>query len=65
MKQSYSISTPLLIIFIVLKLTDVIDWSWVWVLSPLWISAVLVLGSFILITFFALLVSLIKSLNEK
>lgn len=29
----------LVIIFIVLKLTGVIDWSWVWVLCPLWIGA--------------------------
>jgi hypothetical protein len=29
----------LLILFIALKLTDVIDWSWWWVLSPLWVSA--------------------------
>ena len=28
----------LLIVFIVLKLVGVIDWSWVWVLSPLWIG---------------------------
>lgn len=28
----------LLVIFIVLKLTGVIQWSWLWVLSPLWIS---------------------------
>ena len=28
----------LTIVFIVLKLTHVIAWSWVWVLSPLWIS---------------------------
>lgn len=27
----------LLIAFIVLKLCDVIDWSWWWVLSPFWI----------------------------
>lgn len=31
----------LTIVFIVLKLTGVISWSWVWVLSPLWISFVL------------------------
>lgn len=24
--------------FIVLKLCGVINWSWVWVLSPMWIS---------------------------
>ena len=29
----------LAITFIVLKLTHVIDWPWVWVLSPIWISA--------------------------
>lgn len=28
----------LTIVFIVLKLTSVIDWSWWWVLSPLWIG---------------------------
>lgn len=27
----------LLVVFIVLKLTGVITWSWWWVLSPLWI----------------------------
>jgi hypothetical protein len=31
----------LTIAFIVLKLCKVINWSWVWVLSPLWISAAL------------------------
>ena len=29
----------LTIAFIVLKLTGTITWSWIWVLSPLWISA--------------------------
>lgn len=28
----------LTILFIGLKLTGYIDWSWVWVLSPVWIS---------------------------
>ena len=31
----------LTIAFIVLKLTNVIQWSWLWVLSPIWISAIL------------------------
>lgn len=29
--------TTLGLIFIVLKLLDVITWSWLWVLSPFWI----------------------------
>lgn len=31
----------LTIAFIVLKLVGVIDWKWGWVLSPLWIGAIL------------------------
>lgn len=31
------------IAFIVLKLVGVITWSWWWVLSPIWIPAVLVI----------------------
>lgn len=30
----------LTIVFIVLKLTGVISWSWVWVLAPIWISTI-------------------------
>lgn len=35
----------LTILFIALKLTKVIAWSWWWVLSPLWIPAAIVLSS--------------------
>ena len=34
-------STLLTIAFIVLKLCNVINWSWWWVLAPLWIPFVL------------------------
>jgi hypothetical protein len=34
----------LTILFIGLKLTHFIDWSWLWVLSPLWIGVALVIG---------------------
>lgn len=33
----------LLVVFIVLKLTGVIIWSWWWVLSPLWIPLAIAL----------------------
>ena len=32
----------LTILFIALRLCHVIEWSWVWVLSPIWISYLLV-----------------------
>ena len=35
------IVSVLTIVFIVLKLLGVIRWSWIWVLSPIWISAVI------------------------
>jgi hypothetical protein len=36
-------STVLLLIFVVLKLAGLVDWAWVWVLSPLWLTALPVL----------------------
>lgn len=36
-------SSVLLLIFITLKLTGHINWSWFWVLSPIWGSPVLIL----------------------
>ena len=35
------IISVLTIVFIVLKLLGVINWSWIWVLSTIWISAVI------------------------
>ena len=46
----------LTIAFIVLKLCGVIDWSWIWVLSPIWISFILVF----VIVFIALVIEEMK-----
>ena len=45
----------LTILFIALKLTGHITWSWWWVLSPMWISALLGI-SILAIFFFVVLV---------
>lgn len=37
----------LAITFIILKLCGVIAWSWWWVLSPIWITAILVAAAII------------------
>ena len=42
----------LFIVFLVLKLTGVIAWSWLWVTSPLWIVAIL----WVIIVVFAIIV---------
>lgn len=39
----------LAIVFTIFKLTGLIAWSWVWVLSPLWITAVIWLVAFLII----------------
>ena len=41
--------SALLLTFIILKLVGVIDWSWWWVLSPIWIPIVLLLAASILL----------------
>lgn len=49
----------LLLLFIGLKLTGHIDWSWVWVLSPFWIRAAFRLAMV------ALAITLMKKLGWK
>lgn len=50
----------LTILFIGLKLGHVIDWSWVWVLSPLWIGLAVVLAFFVLFLLIGGLVAIFK-----
>ena len=40
----------LTIVFIVLKLVGVINWSWLWVLCPLWIDILLTVIVLVIIT---------------
>lgn len=48
----------LTLIFVILKLCHVINWSWWWVLAPLWASLAVV--GLILIVLFALIVVAIR-----
>ena len=45
------------LIFMTLKLTSVIDWSWWWVTAPLW-------GGFVLIFFIVVIIALIKAFDK-
>ena len=49
-KTGMNFCEVLALIFIVLKLTKVITWSWWWVLSPIWIPFILALILLILLT---------------
>ena len=46
--------TVLFLVFLVLKLTGTIDWSWWWITSPIWIPlalGIVILGIIGLITY--------------
>ena len=45
----------LTIVFIVLKCCKLINWPWVWVLSPLWISAVILIIMLLILFFISFL----------
>jgi len=46
----------LAIVFITLKLTGYIAWSWWWVLAPLWAPLAIVLAIFLIVLLFAAVV---------
>jgi len=50
-------SGALTLLFIGLKLGNVIDWSWWWVLSPLWISGAIVIVMLAVIAIIALIIA--------
>lgn len=45
-------TTLLTIAFIVLKLCHIIEWSWLWVLSPLWIPLAIIIAIAVFIAVF-------------
>lgn len=44
----------LTVAFVVLKLCKVISWSWLWVLSPIWISTLLVVAIILIVLLLAM-----------
>ena len=56
-KYGSDITTVLLVVFLVLKLSGLVSWGWIWVLSPLWIP-------FCCISIAAVLVASIKLRNQ-
>jgi hypothetical protein len=48
------------VLFIGLKLTHVINWSWWWVLAPLWIGAAFIIVVLVLLAVVAVALALLK-----
>ncbi len=55
----------LFFLFLVLKLTSIITWSWWWVTCPLWIAPVIFVVLFVVLFFIAFGVALVASLFDK
>jgi hypothetical protein len=51
------ICTVVGIVFIILKCCGVLNWSWVWILSPFWIPVALVI-------FLLIILGIIKALED-
>lgn len=47
MNISFDLPAVLAVVLVTLKLTEVIDWSWWWVLSPIWIPTSIAMTAFL------------------
>lgn len=59
---------PLTLIFIILKVTETIDWSWLWVLSPMWLPFAIFYGgvaiAFMVVGILCFAIAILESLNK-
>jgi hypothetical protein len=59
-----SLSSLIFLVFLVLKLCNVIDWSWWWVTAPLWIPFAFVIAIFVVVVLFAIVLNCITALAD-
>lgn len=53
----------LTIVFLILKLTHVIDWAWLWIFSPIWIPLAICLAIVVLYYLIILIVAAISAIR--
>jgi len=67
-KKNFKITLPLVpltIILIILKLSGVIHWSWLWVIAPIWIPYAIIFGVWIIIALFGISFFITKGVSKK
>lgn len=47
----FTFSLILTIIFMVLKQLNIINWAWYWIISPIWITIIITIITFIILKF--------------
>ena len=57
--------TLLAVAFIVLKVTHLIDWPWVWVLAPIWIPVGIVLAAIVIVLIVVLAKEALRALEGR
>lgn len=55
----------LTVAFIVLKLTGVINWSWLWVLAPIWIPTAITLAIIVIVLIVVLVKETLRALERR
>ena len=64
LQHSVPIADLFLVAFVVLKLVGVIDWSWWWVLSPIWIMIGVAGLVFVAIYIYIMVQNIVKTRKE-
>lgn len=62
--KPFGLPSLLTILFVYLKLTSQIDWSWLWVLAPTWIPAAIGLSFFVVVFGIMLLGALLSAFSK-
>lgn len=59
-KAEISFTTLIFIVFLILKLTHVIDWSWWWITCPLWLPFLLAFIILFTLVFLVIIARILK-----
>lgn len=58
------LANTILVVFIILKLCGVISWSWLWVLSPIWIPLAVAIVIFLIILWISAVTALFTRIKS-
>lgn len=62
--ETFSVTSLLGVVFIILKLCHVISWSWIWVLAPFWIPVTIYLGIFTIVFLIVVMAAIVASIID-
>ena len=54
----------LTLLLVALKITGHLDWSWLWVLAPMWLPPAILIGGFVVVIGIAIIAAIIISVFD-